>query len=1449
MNPKSESSAPLSASLRGAILFFVALLLATAPPVFAQGLVRPITGPAADQRATEAAVAHFTEHRQSEGLMSLGEETRTRTVQLDRYGMRHIRFDQLINGVRVVSGEAISHVTKLNVVDGFRDKFLRVENVTTTASLASETAVQLSQTDLETRGQACEVVLETELVILPIDDQFVLCWRIDLYTVIALGHWEYYVDADNGAIVKRVNKVVSEAAIGTGYGVRGDGYSHIDTDFNSVTHRMIDYTRQLDNNPHFHNGQMPDGSYIRTHIAGSTLPGPIAVDTDNAWEQPAGAAVEAHVFAGLVYDWMLSTFSRNGYDDNGATMLSCVDYQHPVPSMANNAYWDDQNRVVYTTPTGGNYSMATSLDVVAHEWAHAWTGSTSDLGNSKEPGAIAEAISDMMGTAFEFAQSDYDTPDWTIGERSSSSWTPLRNMADPHSRDHPDYYGPTDAFWYDQNCSPSDGNDQCGVHINCGVLNKWFYLLCEGGTHHGVTVSGVGIDNAIDLVYDVNSDYLTSTDGFLEFRDAAVSLAADHTNWADQVENAFLAVGIVDSDGDYILDGTDNCPDTPNQDQADDDGDGVGDPCDNCPNHPNPGQEDTGGGNAGDACEDSDEDTIIDDADNCPDTPNQDQADGDSDDVGNLCDNCPSDSNPGQENSDDDTYGDACDNCPTVTNPGQEDGDSDGVGNPCDNCPTDPNPGQENSDGDTYGDACDNCPTVTNPGQDDSDGDGIGNACDNCPTDPNPGQENSDGDTYGDACDNCPTVTNPTQIDADGDGSGDECDDCTDTDNDSYGNPAYPANICADDNCPDLANGNQADGDGDGVGNVCDNCPTDSNPGQEDSDGDGVGNACDNCPSDPNPGQENSDSDTYGDACDNCPTVANPDQEDGDSDDVGDPCDNCPTVPNTDQVDSDGDGLGDACDEPTILWIDPTQNELDVPVYANITVAFSTDMDLASFSGGGMAVTGSFSGLVEGSYSYSNGLSNQVVFDPTSDLLEGEQITVTLTWGVESAYGQVLDLPYVRSFGVASFDGSAVFTTITDYPADGWYPDMIKAADLNSDGHVDLLTAVPGSTWVDVQLNSGDGSFASPVHYLTGPWPSKCNPRAIVTADFDSDGDVDFAALNKGWNAMSEGPFVTMHLNAGDGTFAAPDTVAIGSSAEDLAVADLNGNGRPDLVTTKRSGGYGISVLKNLGNGQFTSPVSTAGNFEIFWLAVADLDGDGDSDVVGGGSGYHGEIFENNGLGAFTRVRHVTLSGGANAVAMGDVDNDGDMDFVTSNGGSADISVLLNDGSGVFAQPVSIASGQEPHAVHLADVNGDGHLDIISGNSPHPDVKVHLGNGDGTFASYTTSDVSGNTQFVVAADLDGDGDLDLAATTNRSTGVTVLMNHPCCEIRGDFNRDGQLDISDLVYFTNWAFHNGDEPFCRAEADVNGSGGQVDISDLVYLIDYMFNEGPGPVTCP
>jgi PKD repeat protein len=219
---------------------------------------------------------------------------------------------------------------------------------------------------------------------------------------------------------------------------------------------------------------------------------------------------------------------------------------------------------------------------------------------------------------------------------------------------------------------------------------------------------------------------------------------------------------------------------------------------------------------------DTDGDGVHDGIDNCRLVPNPTQTNSDSDSLGDACDNCPLIANPSQSDFDVDSIGDECDSCTDTDADGY--GNPGFPANTCslDNCPTVPNADQANADSDSLGDACDNCAGVTNPDQEDADVDGVGDSCDVCTDTDGDGYGNPGYPKNTCAVDNCPNIANAGQEDADGDGIGDECDVCTDTDGDGFGDPGYFRNTCDDDNCPFAYNPEQEDADSDGKGDSCD---------------------------------------------------------------------------------------------------------------------------------------------------------------------------------------------------------------------------------------------------------------------------------------------------------------------------------------------------------------------------------------------------------------------------------------------------------------------------------------------------------------------------------------------------------------------------------------------------------------------------------------------------
>lgn len=475
-----------------------------------------------------------------------------------------------------------------------------------------------------------------------------------------------------------------------------------------------------------------------------------------------------------------------------------------------------------------------------------------------------------------------------------------------------------------------------------------------GAIHPGAAVLGQAttFDVCLDTrdeqwlaLWRVDEMYLRTANVAQSTRDY-VGFGIEASHGATSVDRfSLIEVHAPDPDGDLVSICEDNCPNTPNPDQADVDNNGIGDACegdededdvidrfDNCPEVPNTDQGDIDEDGTGDVCDDDiDGDDLLNDDDNCPSVDN-DQTDTDEDGIGDACDddddndgylddedNCPLLEND-QTNSDTDDDGDVCD----------DDDDNDDVPDSDDNCRIVAND-QLDTDEDNRGDACDddddadgvldnddNCVLIAND-QTDTDEDGDGNACD----------DNDDDDDFFDDDDNCPVVVNNDQMDTDEDGRGDVCDDddddddipdaedCAPTDDSAWRLWTYYADDDADgfgdpDDSADLCLAEEG-----WVRDDTDNCPIDNNLLQTDTDRDGLGDVCD----------DDDDDDNVLDDDDNCLVVANPNQTDTDTDGIGDACDgdedgdeiadeddNCPSIANAEQADLDEDGIGDACD-------------------------------------------------------------------------------------------------------------------------------------------------------------------------------------------------------------------------------------------------------------------------------------------------------------------------------------------------------------------------------------------------------------------------------------------------------------------------------------------------------------------------------------------------------
>jgi bacillolysin len=590
-----------------------------------------------------------------------------------------------------------------------------------------------------------------------------------------------------------------------------------------------------------------------------------------------GDVAPAYEFAADTYDFYFSRFGRRSLDDEDMTLVSTVDYCDPnFPSDCpdyDNAFWNG-SQMAY----GNGY--AAGDDVVGHELTHGVTDFSAHLFYYYQSGAINESLSDVMGEYMDQTNgvgNDSAGVKWQMGEDLPIG--AIRNMAnppafgDPDSTTSPNYFG--------------GEADSGGVHTNSGVNNKAAFLIADGGTFGGQTVTGLGITKAARVYYDAQTRYLTSGSDYADLASvlpqscndnvggpegitaanctevgdavAAVKMSSDPPA-APAPEAPVCGAGLVQvprfsddlenpASGNWTAEANWYFPQT---------------------SHPYVGWDPSYGtsfttnfwgedvGSTSDSSIAMTRSVAIPAASTAYFRFNH--AYGFEDNTASAFDGgvLEYSTNAGTSWTDagplltDNGYNGTLSSPSTNPLAGKEAFVRESNGYRSSRATISSLSGQnvrfrfrmgtDSAVGDFYGWFIDDISLYTcEPPGADADGDGDANGADNCPGASNPGQADTDGDGQGDACDgdddddrvhdsrdNCVTVANKGQEDLDRDGAGDACD--PDDDGDTVADGG--------DNCPRIANSNQANADGDAQGDACD----------ADDDNDGRADTADACP-------------------------------------------------------------------------------------------------------------------------------------------------------------------------------------------------------------------------------------------------------------------------------------------------------------------------------------------------------------------------------------------------------------------------------------------------------------------------------------------------------------------------------------------------------------------------------------------------------------------------
>ena len=320
------------------------------------------------------------------------------------------------------------------------------------------------------------------------------------------------------------------------------------------------------------------------------------------------------------------------------------------------------------------------------------------------------------------------------------------------------------------------------------------------------------------------------------------------------------------------------------------------------------------------------------------------------------------------------------------------------------------------------------------------------------------------------------------------------------------------------------------------------------------------------------------------------------------------------------------------------------------------------------------------------------------------------------------------------------------------------------AADFNGDGKLDLVVVgSPANDFLSISLGNGDGTFQAPTTYAVSA------PRLVATADFNRDGKMDVAIINQGLG-LPASTSVTIFLGNGDGTLGVPATYTVGGQPVALAVADFNGDGKPDLAVGSFNDGA-VSILLGNGDGTF-QPRLVILLASAQSLVSADFNRDGKADLaVAGVSG--SVVMLGNGDGTFQPA--VAFDAGTNVfgIVAADFNRDGKIDIATGASAGTTFRVSLGNGDGTF-QPATSFPLTPGTFLAVGDFNGDNVPDVVAGLNASS-IAVALGNGDGTFGAPVTIATAAGSRVPLAVDLNADGKVDLVVPI--TSGFMVLLNN------------------------------------------------------------------------
>jgi len=469
----------------------------------------------------------------------------------DNLGMQHIRYNQTYQGVPVFGGQLIEHYNPNNSLRSVSGQTIRDINVNVNPQISEEAAIakakelwkqQFNLDNATVKKSKLYIFNKSLFQFKKTDTTNYLVWQIELYQD-QIFHEHYFIDAHTGELVQQITGMQTAVDRNVYDCSYADGFCYLDA-----------------------------WDWVTGYYYGRSEGQPARGDNPNPYITPAGDTDDLYDYTGYLYDYYYDTFGRDGannyggmgddtsetiaglqtitYDKETTTGFTYIDYYWYSPdeeySICPNAFFNSANSVhfcknnVYDDVVGHEYGHAVNYFTILNE-----SGAPAGLTYSGESGALNEANSDIFGETLEGYMGQ--TIDWLHGGDDPAGAS--RDMTHPSNETYNVGAGdvPYPNSFQDANlyCGEEDSG---GVHLNSSVPNHAAYIMAEGETFNGCTVTGIGSDKVEAIFYRAENEYYTTSTGFNQAYSDIINSCLDLYGYSSDCRNVKKALKATEMD-------------------------------------------------------------------------------------------------------------------------------------------------------------------------------------------------------------------------------------------------------------------------------------------------------------------------------------------------------------------------------------------------------------------------------------------------------------------------------------------------------------------------------------------------------------------------------------------------------------------------------------------------------------------------------------------------------------------------------------------------------------------------------------------------------------------------------------------------------------------------------------------------------------------------------------